>query len=741
MKKTCSRLLALLLTLLAPLCACSAAKPPSPIPEDGWYQETALALPKGIGTVLDLCSRADGSLALLANTDRNSPYGPWKLWQSTDGEGWAEQPLPWLQQQDGQFALVTARLLSEGGLLLCSLAHYEQLENGDEMEVTYCLTQLSPQGEATWEQSFSRRSQHPVASMQLTQDGDLLIEEGGKLTLLDAGTFEEKRQFGAGEADIDGYSCRGDTLYLTAADAVQSYSLSTGEIEGSFDTLETVRSFYAFGAMSSRASGRLLLPDANRETLYYCDQNGIFAHADGGRLVEQIVEGPGSSLSLPTRKPLALCALPEGFAILFEEGEGYHLSRFQYTEGARPHKGELTVYTISNFRDGRLRQAIGFYELDSGMRVNYQVGQPVDSEGRLTVSLSDAMRTLSTELMAGNGPDVLVFNGMPPRSMVEKGVLLDLGPLAGPHLETGEWLPGIADGFRQADGSLYGIPMSFSLPAVFADHETLQKVQDFDSFTGWAERLAAENPGLRPCEVLSTDYLFSFFYPLCHNAWEGPGNPEEPISRFLDNIQRLQALDVPDIPILNDLDIAAWHEGRTALAMGTLSSVSHLAQMASLLSSSGREGKLQLMGGFGEACFLPGSILSVNANGQCAQAQRFIETVLDSRCQTYEYFDGMPVNRTVLERQLSETDVQHQEFGYVIEGLDNIRLYVDNAWPDAAFASRFWEMVSGAKHPAQVDAEETEAFFEAFFPCFDSGAPISGRLAGYLERLQLKGAE
>lgn len=741
MKKIGSRLLALLLTVLAPLCACSASEPPAPIPEDGWYQETALTLPEGIGTVLNLCSRTDGTLALLANTDRNSPYGPWKLWQSTDGESWAEQPLAWLRQQDEKFALVTARLLPEGGLLLCSLLHYEQPENSEEMEITYRLTRLSPQGEAIREQAFSRRSRHPVASMRLTQEGDLLIQEGDKLSLLDAGTLEEKLQFGAGEAAIADYACRGGTLYLTTADTVQSYDLFTGEIIGSFDTLETVRSFYAFGAMNSQASERRLLPDTDQESLYYCDQNGIFAHADGGRLVEQIVEGPGSSLSLPTRKPLTLLKLSQGFAILFEEGEGYHLSRFQYMASARPQKGELTVYTINNFRDGRLRQAIGLYELDNGMRVNYRVGQPVDSEGRVSVSLSDAMRTLTTELIAGNGPDVLVFNGAPPRAMVEKGVLRDLSAFAGAHIQTGEWLSGIADGFSQADGELYGIPMSFSLPAVFSDGETLREVRDFDSFTAWAERLALETPGLRPCESLSPEYLFSFFYPLCHSVWEDSDDPEEPISHFIDNIGRLQALDLPDIPILNDLDIAAWHEGRTALAMGTLSSVSHLAQMASLLSSSGREGELQLMGGFGEACFLPGGILSVNANGQCEQAQRFIETVLDARCQAYEYFDGMPVNRTVLDKQLSEADVQHRENGYIIEGLDNIRLYVDNAWPDEAFAARFWEMVDGAKHPARVDHEESEAFLDAFFPCFTDGAPISGQLAGYLSRLRLKTAE
>lgn len=36
------------------------------------------------------------------------------------------------------------------------------------------------------------------------------------------------------------------------------------------------------------------------------------------------------------------------------------------------------------------------------------------------VTLEDALKTLSTDILAGNGPDVLILDGMPVDSYVEK---------------------------------------------------------------------------------------------------------------------------------------------------------------------------------------------------------------------------------------------------------------------------------------------------------------------------------
>ena len=42
------------------------------------------------------------------------------------------------------------------------------------------------------------------------------------------------------------------------------------------------------------------------------------------------------------------------------------------------------------------------------------------------MTLEDALKTLSTDILAGNGPDVLILDGMPVDSYVKKGILTDI---------------------------------------------------------------------------------------------------------------------------------------------------------------------------------------------------------------------------------------------------------------------------------------------------------------------------
>ena len=60
---------------------------------------------------------------------------------------------------------------------------------------------------------------------------------------------------------------------------------------------------------------------------------------------------------------------------------------------------------------------MGVYQRQNpDVRVSYEVALGDDS----AVTESDAMRTLSTELLAGEGPDVLILDGMPVESYIEK---------------------------------------------------------------------------------------------------------------------------------------------------------------------------------------------------------------------------------------------------------------------------------------------------------------------------------
>ncbi len=56
------------------------------------------------------------------------------------------------------------------------------------------------------------------------------------------------------------------------------------------------------------------------------------------------------------------------------------------------------------------------------------------------MTTSDAIRTLNTEVMAGEGPDILFMDGLPVNSYIEKGLLADVSDVMNPLISDGKLL-------------------------------------------------------------------------------------------------------------------------------------------------------------------------------------------------------------------------------------------------------------------------------------------------------------
>ena len=85
---------------------------------------------------------------------------------------------------------------------------------------------------------------------------------------------------------------------------------------------------------------------------------------------------------------------------------------------------ELTVYSLEE--DAGMRRLIArFQKQNPDIYVNYQIGL----SGEDGVTASDALRMLNTEILAGDGPDVLMLDGISVDTYTEKGLLMDLTTL------------------------------------------------------------------------------------------------------------------------------------------------------------------------------------------------------------------------------------------------------------------------------------------------------------------------
>lgn len=132
-----------------------------------------------------------------------------------------------------------------------------------------------------------------------------------------------------------------------------------------------------------------------------------------------------------------------------------------WKEGKQTSKDKLRIYSLKE--NGSIRQAADFFqEKCPELEVSFEVGYT----GEDGVTISDAIKTLNTELMAEEGPDILLLDGLPVDSYIEKGMLEDVTDIIDSRKE--KVFYNIISSYN-GSGKIYQVPTSFCVPVLLGD--------------------------------------------------------------------------------------------------------------------------------------------------------------------------------------------------------------------------------------------------------------------------------
>ena len=121
----------------------------------------------------------------------------------------------------------------------------------------------------------------------------------------------------------------------------------------------------------------------------------------------------------------------------------------------------LRLYTLKE-NENLWQSAKLFMEKYPKYPVVIEVG--ISEEDGKTVS--DAIRSLNTEIMAGNGPDIILLDGLPIEDYIEKGGLEDLSDMVESVKENGEeFFENVLSSYEKGE-KVYAIPSRFSVPII-----------------------------------------------------------------------------------------------------------------------------------------------------------------------------------------------------------------------------------------------------------------------------------
>ena len=268
--------------------------------------------------------------------------------------------------------------------------------------------------------------------------------------------------------------------------------------------------------------------------LYLAGKKGLHRHVLEGSAVEQVIDGSLCTLNNPAYGLQGMTMLDNNeFLAFFTDGR---LVRYTYDPNVPTVPSErLKAYSLEE--SDTLRKAINVYQgAHPEVYVEYEIGMGEND----SVTREDALKKLNTQIMAGEGPDLMILDGMPVDSYMEKGVLLDLAA----HLDglsgEQELFPNLVDAFRR-DGKIFMIPCEFQLPVVQGEEKYISQIDGLSGIAEAVEALRADNPGADLLDICSELGIMRTLTAVCAPSWKNEDGSinSETISEFLENAKRV----------------------------------------------------------------------------------------------------------------------------------------------------------------------------------------------------------
>ena len=662
-------------------------------PQGRWVEQQAEGIPSSavIGcppAVLD-----DGSLVLYGRDD--AAEHPIRLTSNDNGLTWQTEPPSWADQISGTFSFWAVR----GDGTVAFVTH--EYTDADQTQRTCHFWLARPDGTLTELPLAEELPElYAVTSLCFLADGTLAIvpvclTDGvlpGDLLFYDVEAQQAKAWISAGgPGQFVSMGLGRISSICPAVDedgtAFLYYLSDTGELcRANVDgTVSIVKADFLTNVFTSIALD-------NDGAICYADSTGIYRRVLGGGLTEQVVDGNGTALSLTRNYISDITALPDGsYLVLLTEGMRSLIYRYSFDPTVSAPTETLNVWSLNE--DATVRAAIqSFAQSHPEYSVEYEVA--LNSGGSLTSD--DALRTLNTELLAGDGPDVLILDGADLDAFADSGLLADLSGA----VDTGALLDFVAEDYVQGDGSIPMLPARFSIPIMVGRAGTLDGVSTLDDVLALVQQHAP-----RPAEAswapLEENERYALGFSNIYSVAEFAVQTSQPMllqNNALDEAVLRQLLTfvagvgsaygMADYPSNADLsstgiswgglDYLSWSSSmseyiqaeRAVYGWCDLLTPAYLAATspaddATDSGSFSGSGQVILQPGLCQGVYKPSCFVAVNAaSAQPDAAMDFAAVLFGDNVQNEFQRDGLPVTETGIQAYLDRNRSALEDSGY-----------------------------------------------------------------------------
>lgn len=374
----------------------------------------------------------------------------------------------------------------------------------------------------------------------------------------------------------------------------------------------------------------------------------------------------GFDMSGPMQpRPLA----EEDFLIVDAFGaSGVGLWRCRMSEEPLPARKKLSLELL----DGAVGDISGCVARFNAQSAEYYV-EATDLAAAYPV-IDDRLRGLATRLAAGEGPDLICFNGLDPGPYGEAGMLLDLYALIDAEFSREDF---VALRAFESGGALYSVAPCFDV-STYVGLERLVGAGAGWTFEDYSALAASLSPGQRLFEIMSPEIFLqnslNSFLPtvLDYSAAECSFTD----GRFEALLEQAAAAETAEQTDIGGL-VGRFTSGETVLLDSVLRGVYDLAALENTAGEAVTAIGWPTQGGECGSELLAGADIAICATGDTAGAWAFLKFCL-SDAQLQEQFaqTSFPISRAALEARLAEC-MSRQEDAMSAAQAEKLRALLD----------------------------------------------------------------
>ena len=632
----------------------------------GRYAEQKLSLPEeNCKAVIDICFLEDGTMriayrdseAKLKTADSKDQGKSWEtprdLWEEF-GKSEKAEPMTVNLSKDGGIFSSWNCLEGENTFLAVYLS-------AEETKKEFDLT-LMPEG-----QGYVYKSQFSPSGNILLMGDKFLCEisrEDGRLI----------RTYESGGYVTD-FGIAGNQLLVFADDTIYYYSAKTGDPLPE-ETVFTEHLQMESGENTEEVVSSRVFTGMGEQGILYVSKKGIYVYNLGGSVVEQLLS-EGYLTGISSKTELMDVETDADGNIYLAVSDRYSdnptgmLLKYGYDKEQEAVPGtELDIYMLK--RDTHMEQMISLFQKEyPDISVTVQEGMT----GEDGVTATDAMKNLNTEIMSGEGPDVLLMDGLDAENYIERGMLEDISGI----MEKAGILENIQKAYEEEDGSIYCMPVRFGIPILAGGSGEIDNAVDLEKIADMTEKYENQYsdsffpayqikwPGvmlrffgeisapewMKKDGTLDEKKVKDFFQQVnrIYQAGQKAGNASlDSTYEYAEKMERIYDKNRREESSLNSY-LVPCADGQALFSYGYLFSLEELFLLTTI-EKQNSDISHRLLNGQAENCFSPEMIMGISVKAREKEAaELFVSFLFSEEQQKNNKEAGFPVRKSVYDSE------------------------------------------------------------------------------------------